>query len=359
MSGYLLSQTFGIPIIHDITNWLRIGDITFMTPGQEPDEQENAWRFQTVELKTSIDESEIERDGVIHAKVTVNMYCNEQMNLPQPDESLVDIEIDTAKPKQEAPSPPRRQDRRLDRQFKRLDEMVKRRDMDENSVTAIDGIPNIVVRVPHEDTHHWADLRAAIRQARRDGFAFFSIDNYVGYTVWYRKDGVTEEHMNSFGLQYAELVREHLMSSDPAGNGFLMVREIPMNEEYDIEAFPIMRFFSYKIPKNAIQDFLHHRLMMAAAVNWGRVDGALIDEGFTVPKKGGEGTYSVEICWPTGDKFRVQTPTNLVSREVERGLYEFCGLKDVVQKIASVKQLPQVISFEDWDASLKPQMTDE
>ena len=134
MSGYLLSQTFGIPIIHDITNWLRIGDITFMTPGQEPDEQENAWRFQTVELKTSIDESEIERDGVIHAKVTVNMYCNEQMNLPQPDESLVDIEIDTAKPKQEAPSPPRRQDRRLDRQFKRLDEMVKRRHMDENSV---------------------------------------------------------------------------------------------------------------------------------------------------------------------------------------------------------------------------------
>ena len=91
--------------------------------------------------------------------------------------------------------------------------------------------------MPHEDTHHWADLRAAIRQARRDGFAFFSIDNYVGYTVWYRKDGVTEEHINSFGLQYAELVREHLMSSDPASNGFLMVREIQMNEEYDIEAF--------------------------------------------------------------------------------------------------------------------------
>jgi hypothetical protein len=29
MAGYFLGQQVGVPIVHDITNWLRIGDITF------------------------------------------------------------------------------------------------------------------------------------------------------------------------------------------------------------------------------------------------------------------------------------------------------------------------------------------
>jgi hypothetical protein len=47
MAGHLLSQQFGIPIVHDITNWLRIGDITFMQPKKEG----TSWRFHTVETK--------------------------------------------------------------------------------------------------------------------------------------------------------------------------------------------------------------------------------------------------------------------------------------------------------------------
>lgn len=67
--------------------------------------------------------------------------------------------------------------------------------------------------------------------------------------------------------------------------------------------------------------------------------------------------YSVEVSWPTGDRFRVGIPSSRVSRDVERALYEFSGLGDVIQKVASVKLLPELISYEEWDASLKAQAT--
>jgi len=241
--------------------------------------------------------------------------------------------------------------------------MVARRDMQDNGITTIDGIPNLVFRLPVEETHHWADFRRAIRNARRDGFSFFSIDNFIGYGIFYRKEGVTEEHIASYRDAYLAHVQNELLS-EPVGNPFLLIREIPMKEDYDLEGFPIMRFFSYDIPQVAINDLLRHRLVVTALVNWGRLDSALVDQGFAVVGINANPDdqslpYSVDVSWPTGDTFRVQIPTNQVSREVERALYEFSGLNDVVRKVASVKLLPETIAYEDWDASLKAQETDD
>jgi hypothetical protein len=207
MAGYLLGQKFGIPIIHDITNWLRIGDITFARLTENPDDR----RFQTVELKSSLIDSTTLEDGSTYANMTVNVYCNEPMDLLRP----------IAKDPKDAKSPtlavetsnqaPTRKDRRLDRQFERLDIMKNRRDMVDNSITKIDGIPNINLRIDREEGHRWHELRRAIRAARRSGFSFFSIDNFIAYGIWYQKGGVSAEHLHSYGPTYAKEVAQNFL----------------------------------------------------------------------------------------------------------------------------------------------------
>lgn len=355
MAEYLLSQQFGIPIIHDITNWLRIGDITFMQPKKKGE----SWGFQTVELKSSVNESETLDGGVVQANVTVNMYSNEPMDLLKGIESKpkADAAVSTS-PKKLAATVPTKQDRRLKKQFQRLDKMIARRDMEDNAITTVDGIPNIVFRLPHQEMHHWADLRRAIRNARRDGCASFSIDHFIGYTIFYRKEGVTEEHISNFREPMVEHVQNDLLAH--GGGGFLLVRELPMKEEYDVEGFPFMRFFSYEIPQNAIVDLLRNRLLIVAVVNYGLLDAALAKRGFNVTGMNGEPRddaypYSCDVAWPTGGTFRLGMPSSQVSREVERALYEFLGLDDVVQKVASVQLLPDLISYADFEASLEAQ----
>lgn len=358
MAGHLLGQQFGVPIIHDITNWLRIGDITFMQP-----KKKGEWRFQTVELKSSVRESETAEDGVTNAVLAVNIWSNERIDL------LTEIAdrptVGAVAPSQEAAPKrnPLESDRRLQRQLKRLDKMIERRDMKDNAMTTIEGVPNILLKLEHDDTHHWVDLRRAIRVARLDGFAFFSVDNFIAYALFYQRDGVTEEHMQKFRKQYVDRVAEELHPGE-AANPFLLVREVPMKEEYDLDGFPIMRFFSYEIPQVAVSDLIHRRLVIAAVANWARLDRALVDAGVSVVGTNATEAdqslpYSIEISWPTGDKFRVDTPMAQVSREVVRAIYEFLSLEDVVQKVASIKLIPELISYDEWDASLKAQTADE
>jgi hypothetical protein len=293
------------------------------------------------------------------------MYSNEAMDLLNAIEVEPQTEVDAPNPPQKTSNrAPSKQDRRLERQFRRLDQMVARRDMQDNAITTIDGIPNLVFSLPDQETHHWSDFRRAIRNARRDGFAFFSIDNFIGYGIFYRNEGITEEHIARFRDPYVAHVQNELQPGGAAANDFLLVREVPMREEYDLEGFPIMRFFSYDIPQVAKYDLLRHRLVVTAVVNWGRLDRALVDEGFgvvgiNVTPDDQSLPYSVDVSWPTGDTFRIKTPMSQVSCEVERALYEFSGLDDVVRKVGSLKLLPETISYEDWDASLKAQATDD
>ena len=363
MAGHFLSQGFGVPIVHDLTNWLRIGDVTFLRFNQNPPSH----RFQTLELKSSIQESRVTDAGMVEATVTVNVYSNEPLELPSTvDKQHNEAESDVAlrMPSEEnLTRAPYRQDRRLVKQLRRLDQMVALRDMKDDSIATIDGIPNLMFRVPHADTHHWSDFRRAIRKARRDGYAFFSIDDFIGYGVHYREEGVTEEHVKRFLPLYAEHVENKLLPVDEASNRFLLIRQIPMLEEYDTEGFPIMRFFSYDIPQIAVTDLLRNRLLVAVAVNFGRIDSALVDHGFTVSGINADREhdgypYSIVVAWEGGETFRVQIPMTYVSREVERALYEFSGLDDIIQHVAAVKRLPEMISYEEWEASLKSQATE-
>ncbi len=360
MAGHLLSRQFGVPIVHDITNWLRIGDITFLR--FDDSGKRLSWRFQTVELKSSVGETAVEDDGsgIIH--LAVSMYSNESIDESTDYDASTRHQADTAVvlPQALPEKMANRPDRRLDKQFRRLDGVKARRDMKDNAITTIDGIPNLVFRLSDRETHHWADLRRAIRCARRDGYAAFSIDNFIAYALFYRKEGVNEEHMSKFKERFVDNVQDSITTERQPENRFIMLREIPMQEKHDIDGFPIMRFFDYEIPKIAVKDLLHHRLVVTAMANFARVDYALADRGFKVAGISSEkvdagSSYSVDVRWPTEECLRLHVPSGQVSREVERAMYEFSGLEDVIQKVSSVQTLPERFTFDEFDAAMKYQ----
>ena len=345
MAGHLLSQHFGVPIVHDITNWLRIGDITFLRFNEEP----FSWKFQTVEIKSSAGESRTNDDGSTGIALPVSVYSNEPFEVAEIGTATEGQEHQT--PQREVSSPKRaaKEDRRIDNQIRRLNRMARRRDMPENTVTTIDGIPNLVFRSSHEETHHWTELRRSIRMARRDGYAFFSIDGFIGYAVLYRKEGVREADILSKRDQFVNDVQEHLLASQGSNirNAFLS-RQIPMEEDEDLKTLPVMRFYSYNLPQKAISDFIRNRLLISVVVNTGRVDTALVDLGFNAAPADGhpldlDYPYSIEVEAETGESFRVGVPSTYVLDEIDRAVYEFSGLDDVLRKVAVIKQLPEHI----------------
>ena len=188
MAAHLLGNQYGVPIVHDITNWLRVGDLTFL---RWADDDSHEWFFRTVEVKSSLTDSTINEDGSAKAALLVDLYSNEPLELPEekhqshsPDKVRASDQNGTAERQ-------RKEDRRIRDQFERLDKMVAHRDLKDHVVTRIDGMPNLIVRVDHNQVHHWADLRRAIRTARSKGYAFFDVDGFIGYALLYDKEGQT------------------------------------------------------------------------------------------------------------------------------------------------------------------------
>lgn len=111
----LTSREWGLPIVHDITSALRVGDVTFMKPDRHPTQSV----FRTIELKTTRLGEDVNADGesVVHLNVTA--ISNEPFPTapPSPETHATDSDED-ATPKVASR---RRPDRRIDRQMARMD----------------------------------------------------------------------------------------------------------------------------------------------------------------------------------------------------------------------------------------------
>lgn len=354
MAAHLLSNRYGVPIVHDITNWLRLGDMTFL---RFADDGSGGWFFRTVEVKSSLTSSRTNDDGSTSATVMVDIYSNEPLNLPeerQPKRGRVGAPT----PEMSDPGQRRRkEDRRIRDQFERLDKMVRCRDLKDDAVTMVDGVPNVILRVDHDQIHHWPELHRAIRTARSEGYAFFDIDGFIGYAVVYDKNGVTAEHFTKTRLR--DDVQERLLSSEDCIRNSLMVQQIPMREDHDPVGAPIMRFFSYDIPKRTKADLIHGRLLIMAMVNTGRLDKALAERGLTIEPEDGDLArrgyrYTVDLVWPTGETECMAIPYTSVQHHVNTAMHEFSGLDYVVDHVTAIRRMPESISRTGWLASVEP-----
>ncbi len=136
---HLSSEGWGFPLIHDVTDCLRIGDITFIKPSEELSRE-----LRTVEVKTRLlseTEPDEEREGMSRYEVT--------LLAPEP----LDPPVAAVKPTTEAPIAdagggsnevaaqlkPRRPDRREKQQLRRMSKALTRRSAENGEVVTIPG----------------------------------------------------------------------------------------------------------------------------------------------------------------------------------------------------------------------------
>lgn len=110
MAGYLAGQGWGFPVIHDITDVLRIGDITFVRVNGDSERE-----YRTVEVKTRAElkrrlESENRAEYLYHMQVLSAAPPGNK-----PIDSSYHVEFKTS-----IPSPARPVGRRIERQAKRM-----------------------------------------------------------------------------------------------------------------------------------------------------------------------------------------------------------------------------------------------
>jgi hypothetical protein len=340
----LLSQGWGIPILHDITDCLRIADLTLLRFGKD----KRDWYFQSFEVKTSRISTVAHDDGTETVDYQVSLITTDPM--PVVDET--NLKGGESIP-YTAPPPFRtlRADRRLEKQVDRMHAAKSLRSMEDRVMGAHNGEPLMHIATQEVDPHHWTELRRAIRAAHQDGYAFFSIDGYVGYSLLYSPSGVTAEDIKS-ATRLPEDLRMSLLRHEIGSRNSITLTPLPIEENSNSAA--VMPFFLYDIPHRAIADLLHGRLIIYAALNAGAIEQAFTDRGFEVTPKTSDSdprSFAVqkEVDWASGYKSLVDIPAPWT--EISEAIHEFKGLNGIVAKATAIVKVAEEISFEEFTAA--------
>jgi hypothetical protein len=256
---------YGFPILHDITDILRVGDVSFIKPDEPP---------LTVEIKTTVVDDKT--DGKVR---TINL--NATAIWPQPEASgHPRSDRRPPQPRQAAMSSPR-----FHRQLERLSAAQLLRGADAGSTAVVSGRKTMIVEPPgSRPTSHWPLISRLVRRARRYGYACGVADKAVFYLVMYDRSGV--------GARVADSVSSDLLAS---GILFLNPEDTQRNSLW-VVAMPepgrdgplrYQPYFLYPLPQSWIVDLLHGRLVIVACLNIGRVAASLEEAGFATEDQGG------------------------------------------------------------------------
>lgn len=163
-----LSQRLGFPLLHDITDMLRVGDITFFKPDSRP---------HTVEVKTTLKGSEkIGSKTRLEYQVTAVWPSKG----PPPSDAL-------RRPLFEGRPP----NARIGRQLARMTRATALQEAPVGKLTTVEGTKTLILEAkgtrPRSD--HWQLLQRMIRRARRQGYASSVADNAVMYLAFYNSAG--------------------------------------------------------------------------------------------------------------------------------------------------------------------------
>lgn len=347
MARTLTGPGKGLPIVHDITDVLRVGDITFMWP-QDGDPTQAA--FRTFELKTTRKSAILGEDGTAEVNLEVTLVSNEWFNdstgYSFDNNAQVSPTLDNPQPVQE-----RREDRRLKKQLQRMDRAKAHRDLPFHSITELGDSHHIAVSVRDEQAPHWAELRRAIRRARVDGYSFFSLDEFVGYAIFYDPNGVTEENVKNSSLP------DDIMNSIFTDSGDVRASQtisaMPSKED-DRFGHLVLPFYLWQVPQRAISEILRGKLMISATYNTGRIEQLFRAEGIEVklerPLAGKDArtfTYVVRADFP--GQGCVEYHSGAPWRDMFTAVHEFRGATSVVQRALAIKNLSSELKFEEFE----------
>ena len=279
---HLANEGWGFPVIHDVTECLRIGDITFVDVTTEPR------TFRTVEVKTRVMNKRPGGDGK-----TMYTYQVLVTHPADPDKSVPHIEATlppsalTMKPTGTQPDAPR-WTTRAQRQMRRMTRAVAKQHVVPGTITQIPGDddPLLTAQLETPTSTHWKELRRVIRNARRNGYASEVIDGAMIYLAFYREEGVSQDSVRDSRL-VEDLLRSGILDriNEKFPNSLVMHEVPPQNDRGGLRYF--LPHFLYAIPYRAISALLHRRLAIVVLSNPARFADALEAVGLEVSNRSG------------------------------------------------------------------------
>jgi hypothetical protein len=329
-----LNNKVGIPVVHDITNCLRIGDLTLNALNS------NERQFHTLEVKSSrISETRVD-DGTTQIQLGVWMTGTETIELLERQAPVGEAGLPLQVP------PPRREDRRLAKQVDRMTEAKRRRTASLNEIHDFGGNLTYVTKSTQEAHHHWPQLRKAIRSARKSGYSYFSIDGFVGYAIFYNADRISEDDVCRGSLPGD--VMNSIWHDRLRDRNSITVSQIPCKEGVAYAA-DTMPFTVFEIPLRAKEELVSGKLMISTVANYGRYEEAARELGYEVmmePDTKDSRSFFLQrhVEWPSGDRTVVEF--HAPWREIVIAVHEFTGLAGALRAARSVLELPTQLPLE-------------
>lgn len=337
----MIGPEWGVPILHDVTNVLRVGDVTFMRPTGQGAEA----IFRTIELKTTRLSESVNEDGETILKLNVTAIGNEPFPAFNRDQTTGSPEDRPPEEAKQSPVRQRRPDRRIERQLARMDIATASKNVPFHKTTKVGDQHVFSLSISEEEQPHWKELRRAIRQARRDGYAYFELGGFVGYSVFYNSAGLTDEQTQSSSLaeNVASLVHEEI-----GDRNSITVSAVPDDDNtYSAQVLP---FYLWEVPQRAIQDILRHRLAIVATYNSGWMEKLLTEAGLTViPDKTSRDGRSFEVVahFDWEGEARVEYHSH-VWEEMFIAVQEFRGPNAVIQRALAPIGAPDIVALDDF-----------
>lgn len=265
----------GYPLIHDATNILRVGDITFCDVANPNDDP------LTIEVKTKTDRIE---GNIAHLNVNVFAAATQQKFVETSQRLTRKSASKTTSRSRKAFQP----DDRLQRQVKRMSDVRELQLTEHGKVVGERGegkVPLMSIRIlANRADHHWKELREVLLKAKEKGFAALPVDDAFLYFATYTEksfgDVFSETKELPFGDQFSEAVKQIPMSSDKEKNAiFFMLSMEHFTRELPARYRP---YLWYEIPIDLKMDILWGRLFSGVVVNLGKIVEGLEAVGLNV-----------------------------------------------------------------------------
>ena len=277
---HLCGDGRGFPVLHDITDCLRIGDITFVDVTAEPR------TVRTVEIKNRVIDERSTSDGKSEYTYQVQVIfhaarseLSPSLVTPTTDEVSVTVK---QKPANLLP-----RSNRIDRQMARMSGAVVKQNAIPGEIAEITGQGLFMAaEITAETSSHWKALRRIIRKARADGYASEIIDHALMYVAFYCDAGLTEDSIKDPRI-VEDVTRSGIFDRTPDRfpNSLVICGVPPDKNRGGLRYF--LPHFLYTIPFRAISDLLHHRLVILVLVNPGQLVDALEAAGLEVRNDSG------------------------------------------------------------------------
>ena len=358
----------GFPIIHDITNCLRVGDLTFVDLLKDDDEP------LTIEVKART--LGIEGDKA-NLQVTIYAIAHSSKFIAASDKlRKIPVEIQGSVSTAETPveetaegasdRPKRGHDDRLARQVKRMSQTKALQAAQHGE--AIEKMGDDTLRMPllpvrlnmRHSWFHWKVIRELAQRAKVQGYATRVVDDAFFYAATYTDSPAIYPWSSGVNLPYADEITGEVKATFPfcadAKNNSICFKSTwdYLSGDVPINARP---FFLYELPADMRLDIMWRRLSIIVYINIGKIVEALQRSGISakVPRTEEElGRYFIPVKYKEilADGSEVNIQGASLSEFAAKIAFEFMSLQGFLECVSQTMHALVEIAKTKGDAEM-------